>query len=65
MNNPELLKCPCCGDLPEIYNWDHGYSWYRCVNPGCNYHTAIAADNNVSAIELWNAAVLKYKEDNS
>lgn len=73
-DEPEILKCPCCGDLPMIYScegsddYNYGY-WCHCARYTCNFYYSVIADDKASAIKAWNeyddfkfAAVIRYKE---
>lgn len=60
MNNPELLKCPCCGNLPEIYG-NNGWYWCNCTHYACDWPYAITVTDKADAIKGWNNAVLEYK----
>lgn len=58
----ELLKCPCCGDLPEIYLWSSGCYLCLCTHYACNFPYSIR-NGKENAIRAWNEEVLQYKEN--
>lgn len=60
----ELLKCPCCGDLPGIYPWGIGVYVCHCTRYACDYsHYSVMANNKEAVIRAWNEEVLQYKEN--
>lgn len=59
----ELLKCPCCGDLPEISGNSKGGFWCHCKRYACDFPYAIASHDKENAIRAWNEEVLRYKEN--
>ncbi len=61
MNELEILKCPCCGDLPALYSNFGGYKCH-CARYSCNFVFSIMTYNRTDAIEAWNEAVIRYKE---
>lgn len=63
MNKPELLKCPCCGDLPGIYPWGIGCYVCHCMRYACNFPYSVMANDRAGVIKAWNEEVLKYKEN--
>ena len=61
MNELELLKCPCCGDLPEVRKWGLGCYVVSCTRYACNLPQCIIATDKTSAIKEWNKMVNKYE----
>ncbi len=66
MNELELLKCPCCGELPKIYrmisDFDCGY-WCHCARYDCDFPYALIGYDKTNAIKSWNEAVNKYRRE--
>lgn len=61
MGKLELLKCPSCGNLPDIYEWSRGCYCVQCTLYACNFPFAIFGGDPTIAIEAWNKAVNEYK----
>lgn len=61
---PEILKCPCCGNLPKIYPWGGGYLCH-CERYACDFYYSISAHDKANVIEGWNEAVIQYKESHN
>lgn len=61
MDKPEILKCPGCGNLPELRKWGPGY-YVGCTRYACNVPYWILAADKTSAIKAWNEAAIRYKE---
>jgi hypothetical protein len=62
--NEELKPCPCCGDLPAVYEWSPGCYCVQCTRYACNFPYAIFGCNETSAIKAWNEDVNKYRGEN-
>jgi hypothetical protein len=61
----ELLKCPCCGNLPGIYQWGPGRYLCHCTRYACDFPHNIIANGKEDTIRAWNEEVIKYKEKNN
>lgn len=54
----ELLQCPFCGSLAELYGYDTAIdAWaIQCTNPGCEA-TVRSKDSESQAVAAWNRRV--------
>ena len=59
----DLLKCPCCGNSPEVHKWDIGCYYVSCTRYACNFPYLIIGGSKTDAIRAWNEDVKKYKKE--